>query len=255
MTMTQYASDGKKRGALILALRKAIKDEFTAEDWKEFGYVSGQSDYIQGHKRLIRSLSWGDDDYGQCVLEALEHFIRFDLAAVEQLINHEKLTDLLLIDIPELSVFVRNRPEVVKSHTPARLSSSDVVRRALNDAEHLMHASGPISAVDRLHTAMHGYFRSLCLESGIAVPDEASLTLLFKLLRQHHPSLQSFGLYDKDLVRVLQGFAQAVDALNSLRNNGSVAHPSDDLLGEAEAHLAVNAIRTIFNYISAKVGH
>lgn len=255
MTISEYASDGKKRGTLILALRKAIKEEFTAEDWKEFGYLSGHSDYIQGHKRLIRSLSWGDDDYGQCVLEALEHFFRFDMTAVEQFINHSKLSGPLLIDLPELSVFVRNRPEVVKSPAPARLSSSDVVRRALNDAEHLMHASGPVSAVDRLHTATHGYFRSLCIESGIAVPDEASLTLLFKLLRQDHPSLQSFGSYDKDLVRVLQGFAQAVDALNSLRNNGSVAHPSDDLLGEPEAHLAVNAIRTIFNYISAKVGH
>ena len=254
MTIDEYASDGKKRGALILALRKAIMDEFTAGDWKEFGYLSGHSDYIQGHKRLIRSLSWGDDDYGQCVLEVLEHFSRFDMIAFEQLINHAKITGPLLSDLPELSVLVRNGPEVVKSHAPARLSSSDVVRRALNDAEHLMHASGPVSAVDRLHTALHGYFRSLCLESGIDTPDEASLTLLFKLLRQEHPSLQSFGSYDKDLVRVLQGFAQAIDALNSLRNNGSVAHPSDDLLGEAEAHLAANAIRTIFNYMSAKVG-
>lgn len=254
MTIHEYASDGKKRGALILALRTAIKDAFSAEDWKEFGYLSGHSDYIQRHKRLIRSLSWGDEDYGQCVLEALEHFFRYDLAAVDQLVNHAKLTGSLLMAMPELSELVRNKPDVVKGQAP-RQSSSDVVRRALNDAEHLMHASGPVSAVDRLHTAMHGYFRSLCLESGIAVPDEASLTMLFKLLRQDHPSLQSFGSYDKDLVRVLQGFAQAVDALNSLRNNGSVAHPSDDLLGEAEAHLAVNAIRTIFNYISAKVGH
>ncbi|EEF24063.1 conserved hypothetical protein [Ricinus communis] len=177
------------------------------------------------------------------------------MAAVEQLINHEKLAGLLLLDIPELSAFAPHRPEVVKSHAPVTLSSSDVVRRALNDADHLMQVSGPVSAVDRLHTAMHGYFRSLCLESGIAMPDEASLTLLFKLLRQDHPSLQSFGSYDKDVVRVLQGFAQAIDALNSLRNNGSVAHPSEDLLGEAEAHLAVNASCTIFNYISAKVGH
>lgn len=38
-------------------------------------------------------------------------------------------------------------------------------------------------------------------------------------------------------------------------NNGSIAHPSDDLLGEPEAHLAANATRTIFNYIRAKVRH
>ena len=67
--------------------------------------------------------------------------------------------------------------------------------------------------------------------------------------------LKDLGSYDNDLVRVLHGFANAIDAINSLRNNGSIAHPSEDLLGEPEAHLAVNATRTIFNYIRAKVGH
>eukprot|EP01030_Chromulinospumella_sphaerica_P009964 gene9964-9770_t len=115
-----------------------------------------------------------------------------------------------------------------------------------------MRISGPVSAVDRLHTALHGYFRSLCIESGITVADDASLTALFKVLRTAHPILKDLGSYDNDLVRVLHGFANAIDAINSLRNNGSIAHPSDDLLGEPEAHLAANATRTIFNYIRAK---
>ncbi len=255
MTLDDYTTDPKKRGSLILALRRAIVSEFTAEDWKEFGYLSGHTEYIQGHKRLIRSLSWGDEDYGQCVLQTLEYLFREDMVAVEQLINHAKLTSLLLRDSVELSIFVLSGLESVKSEAPTGLSSGDVVRRALNDAEHLMQVSGPVSAVDRLHTVLHGYFRSLCIEEGISVADDASLTALFKILRQEHSVLQSLGSYDKDLVRVLQGFAHAIDALNSLRNNGSVAHPSEDLLGEAEAHLAVNASRTIFNYIGAKVGH
>ncbi len=255
MTLDEYTIDSKKRGALILELRRAIVSEFTVEDWREFGYLSGESDYIQRHDRLLRSLHWQDPDYGDCVLQALERFSRHGWDVVDQLINHPKLTRHLLKEIPGLSMFVRRDIEGVKSEAPARLSSGDVVLRALNDAEHLMHVSGPVSAVDRLHTALHGYFRSLCIESCIAVADDASMTALFKVLRQDHPVLKSFGSYDRDLVRVLQGFAQAIDALNSLRNNGSVAHPSEDLLGEAEAHLAVNASRTIFNYISAKVGH
>nr|WP_286173324.1 abortive infection family protein [Duganella qianjiadongensis] len=118
-----------------------------------------------------------------------------------------------------------------------------------------MHISGPVSAVDRLHTALHGYFRGLCADAGLSVADDASLTALFKALRTAHPILKDLGSYDNDMVRVLNGFANAIDAINSLRNNGSIAHPSEDLLGEPEAHLAVNATRTIFNYIQAKVGH
>ena len=39
----------------------------------------------------------------------------------------------------------------------AEISASEVVRRALDDADSLMRTSGPLSAVDRVHTAMHGY--------------------------------------------------------------------------------------------------
>lgn len=53
-------SSHQKRGALILALRKAIVSEFTTEDWREFGYLSGESDFIQRHDRLLRSLHWRD---------------------------------------------------------------------------------------------------------------------------------------------------------------------------------------------------
>lgn len=255
MTLDEYTIDSKKRGVLILALRKAIVSEFTVEDWREFGYLCGESDYIQRHDRLLRSLHWRDPDYGDCVLQALERFSREGWDAVDQLINHPKLTSLLLAEIPNLSVFVRTNIQSVQTEAPSSLSSGDVVLLALNDAEHLMRISGPVSAVDRLHTALHGYFRSLCIESGIAVADDASLTALFKVLRTAHPILRDLGSYDNDLVRVLHGFANAIDAINSLRNNGSIAHPSDDLLGEPEAHLAANATRTIFNYIRAKVGH
>lgn len=255
MTLDEYTIDSKKRGALILALRGAIVSEFTGEDWREFGYLSGQSDYIQRHDRLLRSLHWRDPDYGDCVLQALERFSREGWDVVDQLINHPKLTSHLLTAIPNLSIFVRKDLQSVQTEAPSSLSSGGVVMLALNDAEHLMRVSGPVSAVDRLHTALHGYFRSLCVEGGITVADDASLTALFKALRSAHPILKDLGSYDNDLVRVLHGFANAIDAINSLRNNGSIAHPSDDLLGEPEAHLAANATRTIFNYIQAKVGH
>lgn len=255
MTLDEYMIDSKKRGALILALRRAIVSEFNVEDWREFGYLSGQSDYIQRHDRLLRSLHWQDPDYGNCVLQALERFTREGWDVVDQLINHPKLTSHLLNEIPDLSIFVRRDIQSVKTEAPASLSSGDVVLLALNDAERLMHISGPVSAVDRLHTALHGYFRSLCADAGLSMADEASLTALFKALRTAHPMLKNLGSYDNDLVRVLNGFANAIDAINSLRNNGSIAHPSEDLLGEPEAHLAVNATRTIFNYIRAKVGH
>lgn len=253
-TLGDFMCHPKKRGRLMLALQRAICGDFDCEDWKELGYESGQHDYIQNHGRLLRSLYFGDDDYGDCVFQALEYFANQDMDTIELLINHHKLRNQLIKGVPEIIVFFRPDSASVQTETPSGISSGDVVLRALADAEHLLVVSGPVSAVDRLHTALHGYFRTLCAEHDIQVASDASMTALFKAIRADHPAFGFLGAYDKDVVRVLNGFANALDALNSLRNNGSVAHPSGNLLGEPEALLAVNATRTIFNYIRAKVG-
>jgi hypothetical protein len=71
--------------------------------------------------------------------------------------------------VTELGPFVRFvllrldtkvKPSVVAASEP-RLSAS-VVERALRDAQRLLESSGAVSAVDRAHTALHGYMRLLC---------------------------------------------------------------------------------------------
>src|SRR6266513_1121338 len=45
---------------------------------------------------------------------------------------------------------------------PTLRITSDVVERALNDAQELLRANGATSGVDRIHTALHGYLRQVC---------------------------------------------------------------------------------------------
>lgn len=52
------------------AVVKAIEATFDRSKWMELGLQTATLDYIQGHGRLLRSLSWGDDDYLACVIEA-----------------------------------------------------------------------------------------------------------------------------------------------------------------------------------------
>jgi hypothetical protein len=87
-TIDDYMLDPKKRGKLMFTLQRATHSEFKIDDWKEFGYESGQHDYIHRHDRLLRSLYFGDDDYRDCVFQALELFANTDPALIELLINH-----------------------------------------------------------------------------------------------------------------------------------------------------------------------
>jgi hypothetical protein len=60
---------------VILGLKRAIEKKFDKEKWLELGYLTDSIDLITNHPRLLRSLSWGDDDYGQCIFEVLPRII------------------------------------------------------------------------------------------------------------------------------------------------------------------------------------
>lgn len=136
---------------------------------------------------------------------------------------------------------------------PNLLITSEVVERAIRDAKTLIERNGATSGVDRIHTALHGYLKAVCKKENITVSDDPSLTELFKQLRDNHPALQIQGSRHDDIIKILRAISNILDALNPLRNKGSVAHPNENLLGEDEAMLVINSSQTILHYLNAKL--
>lgn len=54
---------------VIRAVVNMIEATFDRSRWMEIGLLTDTLDYIQGHRRLLRSLDWGDPDYGACVID------------------------------------------------------------------------------------------------------------------------------------------------------------------------------------------
>jgi len=241
-------------GPLIIALQEAIVScGLNAQEWRKLGYQTGTQDFIIGHDRLLRSLSWGDPDYGDCVFQFLRYLTELVPTKTTFFIEHPKVFPLLEQSVPnmlaELGYGISQVPAVLPS-----VSATDVVRRALSDADSLLAASGAPSTIDRLHTALHGYLRSACKDQGIPLADDASITVAYKALRKEHPKLRVLGEHDGEVGKILASFASVIDALNPLRNHGSVAHPNEQLIGQDEAVLVVNAVRTMFHYLNQKLG-
>lgn len=139
--------------------------------------------------------------------------------------------------------------------SPALESPSEVVERALADAEHLITSRGAVSGIDRLHTALHGYLKQACAEAGILPADkDPDLTKLLKQIREYHPGFRSRGARAEDIATIQNALTSIVSVLNPIRNRASVAHPNDVLLDAAEAHLVVNCVRTLLHYLKAKLG-
>ncbi len=136
---------------------------------------------------------------------------------------------------------------------PSPRITSQVVQRAISDAETLLKTTGASSAVDRVHTALHGYLMAVCDTEAITYQDDASLTVVFKALRTAHPLFQPHGARAGDITQVLRALASILDALNPVRNKASVAHPNQELLDKPEATLVINAARTILHYLDEKL--
>ena len=131
--------------------------------------------------------------------------------------------------------------------------TSEVVLRALTDAENLIQTSGPTSAVDRVHTVLHGYLQAVCDGEGIVYKRDDSMVALFKKLRSGHPRLADLGPRGQDVEKVLKSCANILDAFLPVRNQASVAHPNQELLDEPEARLVINVGRSLLHYLDSKL--
>jgi AbiJ N-terminal domain 5 len=65
-------------GQKLIDLREKIVSHFGANDWEEIGLLTGCSEIISRHPRLLRSLSWGDEDYAGNVLSVLRRIVDQD---------------------------------------------------------------------------------------------------------------------------------------------------------------------------------
>ena len=253
--MYEHISNTEKlKTKTILALQKAIVSSFTTGDWQEIGYKTDHIDYINGHGRLLRSLSWQDDDYGSCVFHAIEVILESDIENLSSFFENNNVLKWFQSKEPELLREIGfSENSLAPKFSAPKLSAREDVERALKDAETLIYTSGATSAVDRVHTALHGYFYEQCENAGIAVGDNSKITDIYKTLRKFHPKMSNIGAWSEDVDRILKSFAAVLDTLNHLRNNASVAHPNEELLSAAEAELVFNASRTILHYLDMKL--
>ncbi|MBX3206097.1 MAG: abortive infection family protein [Labilithrix sp.] len=143
---------------------------------------------------------------------------------------------------------------IIVPGTPPR-ATTETVHQALRDAEELLKTQGPRSAVDRVHTALHGHVRYLCDQAEITVANsDPDATLLLKALVDHHPRLQIPEPRRQDIRTILRSASAIIGAIGTIRNRASVAHANELLLDNEEALLVINAARTLMLYVDRKLG-
>jgi len=136
--------------------------------------------------------------------------------------------------------------------TPNLTITSEIVERAINDAEILIQNNDAISGIDRIHTTLHGYLKAVCDKEQICYNKTDSMAKLLKLIRQNYPALQNLGSRSQNIENIFEIFPKILNSLDHIRNEASVAHPNNELLGKDEAILVINIARTLLHYLDAK---
>jgi hypothetical protein len=241
-----------ERRQQILVLAKAIEATFSSSEWTEVGYLTGTDQYIDGHPRLLRSLNWGDSDYKRHVLDAVARILDTNDANLKQLVEYEPIATWLSTHDPgalhslQSEVHGVSVPEVLPTGSEAALL-------ALADAQALLETRGPTSAVDRVHTGLHGFLKGACSDALIAFAPDATANQLLKLLLESHPSLEDLGPRGQEVRRLVRSSASIVDAMGTMRNRASLAHPNEELLDQEEALLVINLGRSLLRFLDAKL--
>lgn len=128
-----------------------------------------------------------------------------------------------------------------------------VVEEALREAEDRLKAGAPLAAVDRIHTAFAGFLAGVAAERKLELGRDPSTARVFKVLRTACPELGPEGRHAGQLEKVLNSLGAVVDAIDPLRNHGTLAHANEHLLEAPEATLYINAVKTLMHYVNAKL--
>lgn len=64
-----------KANQVVIALAKVIEATFAKGDWLELGLLTETDDLVRNHRRLLRSLEWGDADYSGCIIDVLPRIL------------------------------------------------------------------------------------------------------------------------------------------------------------------------------------
>ena len=126
---------------------------------------------------------------------------------------------------------------------------SGTVQKAVEDAEVFIREGRYDSAVDRVHTAFHGYLRQLLTEHGVAYGADDGLPSLFSKLHGYYgDSIQPTDVAER-LKTILRSAGGMINAVNELRNNNTIAHPNGQLIQKREAQLVIRMVHAVVDYV------
>jgi len=129
------------------------------------------------------------------------------------------------------------------------LDKNETLNKTIKDAEDFIKAGNYLSAIDRIHTTLHGYLRWRLDEENIEYNESDTIMQLYSKFHKNLEDAFNNNEINKLTLTAIRSASGVIDSLNTARNRFSLAHPNDETIDNNEAKLLIGLSKYIFEYI------
>lgn len=222
----------------VLALQRVIGATFDQQEWSKLAYITNTEEIIYGHPRLLRSLSFGDNDYDDCMRDVIEDLLT--KGHEDEVKRFVKLDEWLLKSDPDLYIDLYGDPltGLKELEDIGKISNIPELLRHVNRIRGSIH-SDPELAIGSSKELLETVLKTILEEHGSRSSDD--IPKLVRRVRQKLDLENDEG--NQARRQLLSGLSQLAHGIAEMRNTFGTGHgrsrsPSTDI---AHARLAVDA--------------
>ncbi len=170
----------------LIEVKDTIVANFTESDWQSLGLVTNSSDVVNGHSRLLRSLSFGDDDYEASAVRVLT------VMAENNPENASRIAAYVLKKYGQQGEYVSSMPAEKKILFAPNVFKIPVEERQSD----LVAVMMPFAGFDPVHTAIKNACKKAgfkCLRADDIWEDSTFIQDIFTLIYKAHIVVSDFS--------------------------------------------------------------
>lgn len=245
--MTAQMLDSKSK----VKLAKILCENLNEGDWTELFVMCNCEDVPEGIHNFWKHVHWHNVEVKGVCIDAVNQILERDAGNISDIWNLDGVQRHIKIKDEDLYYEIES---IIKGDSQKNVAASPMkntnenIYKALADAEILIKQQGPQHAYDRMHTALHGTLKQICLNYNIATKSDETIQGLLSLINNHLKTTQD-SERNNNVFYMLRSAISILKTINELRNHNSLAHPGAVLLNEADAKFAINLVRSIMSYV------